>query len=169
MFKGIIGVVWPVHVDAVASGSVELSDRLVASTWALDGKSSDAEISLGAVTGCGPVLVGAASSRSVITDCAKSACLSERSEVALVERLESTSSVWWKGDEFDAIRPGEFHGFERLVADMSVNKEYALFGRCRFDHFDKVIQPVHKDFAVCPSTVPVGQPMSKCSFNFFLG
>jgi hypothetical protein len=93
-------------------------------------------MSVEAVTGCGTLLVGAASSRFVITDGAKSACLSvvllERSEVALDERLDSMSSVWWKGDEFDAIRPGEFHRFERLVADMSVNKEYDLLGRRRF-------------------------------------
>ena len=66
------------------------------------------------------------------------ACLSvvllERSEEALVERLESMSSVRWKGDELDAIRPGKFHCFERLVADVSVNKEYDLFGRRRYEY-----------------------------------
>ena len=96
MFTGIIVVVLPVDVEATASGSVALSDRLVASTWALLGRGSDAVMSLGAVTGCGTLLVGAVSSRSVIND---------------------------------------------------------LLGRRRFDRFNKVIQPLHKYFAVCPSTV----------------
>ena len=68
MFTGIIVVVRPVDVEATASGSVALSesDRLVASTWALIGRGSDAEMSLEAVTGCGTLLAGAFSSRSVI-------------------------------------------------------------------------------------------------------
>ena len=75
MCTGIIGVELPVDVEATASGSVELSDRLVASTWALLGRGSDAEMSLGAVTGCGMLLVGAASSPSVINDGAQSVSL----------------------------------------------------------------------------------------------
>ena len=63
-FTGVIVVVRPVDVEATASGSVELSDRLVVSTWALLGRGS--EMSLGAVTGCGTVLAGAVSSRFVI-------------------------------------------------------------------------------------------------------
>ena len=62
-----VGVVRPVDVEATASGSVALSDRLVASTWELLGRGSDAEMSLEAVTGCcRTLLAGAFSSRSVI-------------------------------------------------------------------------------------------------------
>ena len=32
-------------------------------------------------------------------------------------------------------------------------KSTTFFGRRRFDHFNKVIQQLHKNFAVCPSTV----------------
>ena len=75
MFTGIIDVVRPVDVEGTASGSIEVSDRLVASTWALVGRGSDEEESLGAVTVCGMLLVGAACCRSVLNDGAKSASL----------------------------------------------------------------------------------------------
>ena len=74
-FTCVIGVVRPVDVEATASGSLAASSFRIGYLLQHGPILEEAQMSLGAVTGCGTLLVGFASSRSVINDGANSASL----------------------------------------------------------------------------------------------